>query len=76
MTKVLNLMEGDWYDTNGNRVLQIAGGYINGCRVLAAYDFAGASANGVGCFDILESTGSLRSISAGTSGTRTRTASS
>ena len=60
VTKVLNLMEGDWYDADGNRVLQIGGGYINGCRVLAAYDFAGASSHGAGRFDILESTGSRR----------------
>ena len=58
VTKVLNLMEGDWYDADGNRVLQIGGGYINGCRVLAAYDFAGASSYGAGRFDILESAGS------------------
>ena len=58
VTKVLNLMEGDWYDADGNRVLQIEGGYINGCRVLAAYDFAGGSSHGAGRFDILESTGS------------------
>ena len=57
VTKVLNLMEGDWYDANGNRVLEIGGGYINGCRVLAAYDFAGASLHGMGRFEILESTG-------------------
>lgn len=58
VTKVLNLMEGDWYDADGNRLLQIGGGYINGCRVLAAYDFAGGSSHGAGRFDILESTGS------------------
>ena len=58
VTKVLNLMEGDWYDADGNRVLEIGGGYINGCRVLAAYDFAGASSHGAGRFDILENTGS------------------
>ena len=57
VTKVLNLMEGDWYDANGNRVLEIGGGYINGCRVLAAYDFAGASLHGMGRFEILENTG-------------------
>ena len=58
VTKVLNCMEGDWYDADGNRVLQIAGGYTNGCRVLAAYDFAGASLHGMGRFEIIESTGS------------------
>lgn len=57
VTKVLNLMEGDWYDADGNRVLEIGGGYINGCRVLAAYDFAGASLHGMGRFEILENTG-------------------
>ena len=58
VSKVLNLMDGDWYDAAGNRVLQIHDGYINGCQVLAAYDFAGGSSNGAGRFDILESTGS------------------
>ena len=58
VTKVLNLMEGDWYDADGNRVLEIGGGYINGCRVLAVYDFAEGSSHGAGRFDILESTGS------------------
>lgn len=57
VTKVLNLMEGDWYDADGNRVLQIGDGYINGCHVLAAYDFAGGSSHGAGRFDIIESTG-------------------
>ena len=57
VTKVLNLMEGDWYDADGNRVLEIGGGYINDCHVLAAYDFAGASLHGMGRFEILESTG-------------------
>ena len=57
VTKVLNLMEGDWYDADGNRVLQIHDGFINGCQVLAGYDFAGSSSFGAGRFDILESTG-------------------
>lgn len=43
---------------DGSRVLQMGGGYINGCRVLVAYDFAGVGSNGAGRFDILESTGS------------------
>ena len=30
---------------------------INGCRVLAAYDFAGVSSNGARRFNILEGTG-------------------
>lgn len=57
ITKVLNLMAGDWYDTAGNRILWIQDGFINDCRVLAAYDFAGSSSNGAGRFEILESTG-------------------
>lgn len=43
---------------DGSRVLQMGDGYINGCRVLVAYDFAGVGSNGAGRFDILESTGS------------------
>mgnify|MGYP000922778523 CR=1 FL=1 len=31
---------------------------INGCRVLAPYDFAGVSSNGARRFNILEGTGS------------------
>lgn len=41
---------------DGSRVLQMGDGYINGCRVLVAYDFAGVGSNGAGRFDILEST--------------------
>ena len=58
VTSVLNLMEGDWYDASGACILQIKGGYINGCQVLAAYDFAGSRPNGTGRFEILERTGS------------------
>ncbi|ANR70202.1 hypothetical protein AXF19_03830 [Selenomonas sp. oral taxon 126] len=57
VTKTLNLMEGDWYDADGNCILQIHDGYINGCPVLAAYDFAGGTSHGAGRFEILESTG-------------------
>lgn len=57
VVKVLDIMEGDWFDVSGNRVLQIHDGFINGCQVLAGYDFAGSSSFGAGRFDILESTG-------------------
>lgn len=57
VVKVLDIMEGDWFDVSGNRVLRIHDGFINGCEVLAGYDFAGSSSFGVGRFDILESTG-------------------
>ena len=43
---------------DGSRVLQMGVGYINECRVLVAYDFAGVGSNGAGRLDILESTGS------------------
>ena len=32
---------GDWYDANGNKVLSISNGYINGCRIVDGADFVG-----------------------------------
>ena len=32
---------GDWYDANGNKVLSISNGYINGCRIVDGDDFVG-----------------------------------
>ena len=55
--KALTLMQGDWYDDNGGRVITINDKYINGCEVLSAYDFAGGSSCAVGTFRIQESTG-------------------
>ena len=57
VTKVLQLMEGNWYDRAGNLILSIHNGYINNCQVLAGYDFAGGTSHGQGQFRILESTG-------------------
>jgi hypothetical protein len=57
VSEALTLMEGNWYDHAGNLVLQIHDGYINGCQVLAGYDFAGGTSHAQGQFRILESTG-------------------
>lgn len=54
---ILDLMQGDWYDDNGVKVLAINGRFINACEVLEAYDFAGSNSLGVGVFRIQESTG-------------------
>lgn len=57
VTKIENALNGDWYDHDGNLVLQIHDGYINGCQILAVYDLAGATGHGDAQFRILESTG-------------------
>lgn len=57
VTKFLRMCVGDWYDQNGNRVLSITENTINGCNVLAGYDFAGGGINSSGYFRILEKSG-------------------
>ena len=47
---------GDWYDANGNKVLSISNGYINGCRIVDGTDFAGGYP-GLGVFIIQEAQG-------------------
>ncbi len=37
----LSKNDGDWYDDDGNKVLSIHDGTINGCPVIAGFDFAG-----------------------------------
>ena len=54
---VLNRMEGNWYNHNGSLVLSIYDGYINDCKVVAGYDFAGGKSDASGVFTILESAG-------------------
>lgn len=53
----LKLMEGHWYNDDGQMVLSVEGNYINGCEVVSAYDFAGASNFATGIFYIRESKG-------------------
>lgn len=47
---------GDWYDTNGNKVLTISHGYINGCPIVDGADFVGGYP-GAGVFIIQEAQG-------------------
>lgn len=47
---------GDWYDANGNKVLSISNGYINGCRIVDGSDFVGGYP-GAGVFIIQEAQG-------------------
>lgn len=54
VTKFLRMCIGEWYDQNGNRVLSISENTINGCNVLAGFDFAGGGINSSGYFRILE----------------------
>ena len=43
--KLLKYREGDWFDENGTLQLSIHNGYVNGCQVVAGYDFAGGGFN-------------------------------
>ena len=47
---------GDWYDANGNKVLSISNGYINGCRIVDGADFVGGYP-GAGALIIQEAQG-------------------
>ena len=57
VSRAIDMMAGDWYDSDGNLVLSIGDGYINACQVVAGYDFAGGSSNADGVFRILEDAG-------------------
>lgn len=47
---------GDWFDVNGNKVLTISNGYINGCPIVGGTDFVGGYP-GAGVFIIQEAQG-------------------
>ena len=49
-------IDGDWYDTSGNKVLTISNGYINGCPIVDGADFVGGYP-GAGVFIIQEAQG-------------------
>lgn len=49
-------LSGDWYDANGNLVYSIHHGYINGARIIDAYECVGGSP-GSAVVTILEATG-------------------
>ncbi len=52
----LQAMQGDWYDESGMMVLSINDTYINGCEIIAGYDFVGGNP-GAGVFRIREGAG-------------------
>ena len=64
LDKLLNIVKGDWYDNTGNKVLSIYDGYLNGCKVVAGFDWAGSRGNGGAVLRIMEETG-LRDIRIG-----------
>ena len=49
-------IKGDWYDEQGNKVLSITEGYINGCKVIGGFDFAGGRGQ-YGIYRIMENRG-------------------
>lgn len=54
---ILEVITGDWYNHNGNKVLSIGNGYINGCPILAGFDWAGSKQFGGVILRIKESSG-------------------
>lgn len=52
----LSAVNGIWYDEQGNQILTIANGYINGCSVIEGYDFAGGRGQ-YGVYRIMENGG-------------------
>lgn len=55
LTEYINGLDGEWYNTKGQLVLSVQNGYINGCQVVAGYDFVGKGINGY--FRIKEANG-------------------
>lgn len=58
LTKLLNIISGDWYNDNGDKVLTIRNGYLNECKVVAGFDWAGSKGSGGAVLRITESDGS------------------
>lgn len=52
LARTLGCMEGDWYAPGDDLVLSIHDGEINGCPVIAGFDFFGAIDVGEGYFRI------------------------
>ncbi len=55
--KVLQTIQGDWYDGSGNKILSIRDKYINDCEVVAGSGWAGSISMGQISFRIQESSG-------------------
>jgi len=58
LSKYLNVMQGDWYNSADQLVLNIANGNINGCAVTNCFDIAGGTNQAGGWFRIVEDAGS------------------
>lgn len=43
--KILSRLQGEWYDSAGNVVLNFAGDTVNGCKIVGAYNPAGGSSD-------------------------------
>lgn len=54
INRYLQMLQGDWYDDKGNKLITVNNRYINGCEVKSAYDFAGGGGQGAGTFRFAE----------------------
>lgn len=50
------MLQGEWYDSDGNLVVTVANGYFNGCQILGFRDLVGGAPIG-GYIQIQESAG-------------------
>lgn len=55
--KELSYFTGEYYDKNGNVILTIKDGYINGCKVITGFNFAGKGFSSSNIFRIIENNG-------------------
>jgi len=52
--KVRQLIEGQWYDNNGNALVTVSGRYINDCEIQGIYDLAGGGGTAAATFRLRE----------------------
>lgn len=59
--RILSRLQGEWYDSEGNIVLNFAGDTVNGCKIVGAYNPAGGSSD-FSCFIRIIENGEYRDL--------------
>lgn len=55
--RILSMLQGQWYDQEGNVVLDFQGNTVNGCAIVGVYHLAGAARDFSGIIRIVEAEG-------------------
>lgn len=55
--RILSMLQGQWYDKEGNVVLDFQGNTVNGCAIVGVYHLAGAARDFSGIIRIVEAEG-------------------